>query len=43
VKTGTTVRESVIELGYVERGEITLEQLDKALDLLSMTSPGVTQ
>ena len=43
VKTGTTVRESVIELGFVERGEITLEQLDKALDLLSMTSPGVTQ
>ena len=43
VKTGTTVRESVIELGYVERGEITLEQLDKALDLLSMTSPGVTK
>jgi fumarate hydratase class II len=43
VKTGITVRESVIELGYVERGEITLEQLDKALDLLSMTSPGVTK
>jgi fumarate hydratase class II len=35
-----TVREAVIELGFVERGEITLEQLDKALDVLSMTHPG---
>lgn len=43
VKAGLTVRESVIDLGYVERGEITLEQLDTALDLLSMTHPGVAQ
>ncbi|WP_345375306.1 class II fumarate hydratase [Frondihabitans cladoniiphilus] len=35
-----TVRESVIDLGFVERGEVTLEQLDKALDVLSMTHPG---
>jgi fumarate hydratase class II len=40
VATGQTVRESVIDLGFVERGEVTLEQLDKALDVLSMTHPG---
>nr|WP_255562314.1 class II fumarate hydratase [Agreia sp. COWG] len=34
-----TVRESVIDLGFVERGEVTLEQLDSALDVLSMTAP----
>ena len=26
--------------GYVERGELTVEQLDEKLDLLSMTRPG---
>ncbi|MCF8549760.1 MAG: class II fumarate hydratase [Pontimonas sp.] len=36
-----TVRESVIEMGFVERGEITLEALDAALDVLKMTSPGL--
>jgi fumarate hydratase class II len=40
VANGMTVRESVIDLGFVERGEVTLEQLDKALDVLSMTHPG---
>ena len=40
VAKGITVRESVIELGFVERGEVTEEQLDKALDVLSMTHPG---
>ena len=35
-----TVREAVVALGYVERGEVTEEQLDKALDVLSMTRPG---
>jgi len=34
-----TVREAVIDLGFVERGEVTLEQLDTALDVLSMTRP----
>ena len=34
-----TVREAVVDLGYVERGEITEEQLDKALDTMSMTHP----
>jgi fumarate hydratase class II len=39
VAHGLTVRESVIDLGFVERGEVTLEQLDVALDVLSMTRP----
>lgn len=39
VKNGITVRDAVVELGYVERGELTEEQLDAALDLLSMTRP----
>lgn len=39
VKEGMTVREAVIALGFVERGEVTLEQLDTALDVLSMTTP----
>ncbi|GAA1850292.1 class II fumarate hydratase [Microbacterium koreense] len=40
VAHGVTVREAVIDLGYVERGELTIEQLDEKLDLLSMTHPG---
>ncbi|GAA3628640.1 class II fumarate hydratase [Microbacterium awajiense] len=40
VAEGITVREAVLALGYVERGEVTLEQLDDKLDLLSMTRPG---
>ncbi|MBC7589747.1 MAG: class II fumarate hydratase [Salinibacterium sp.] len=40
VAQGLTVRESVIDLGFVERGEVTLEQLDVALDVMSMTHPG---
>jgi fumarate hydratase class II len=39
VAKGITVRESVIDLGFVERGEVTLDQLDTALDVLSMTTP----
>ncbi|WP_119870107.1 class II fumarate hydratase [Frondihabitans sp. 762G35] len=35
-----TVREAVVDLGFVERGEVTEEQLDAALDVLSMTHPG---
>ena len=34
------VREATVELGYVERGEVTEEQLDQALDTMSMTHPG---
>jgi fumarate hydratase class II len=40
VAESVTVREAVIALGFVERGEVTLEQLDSALDVLSMTHPG---
>jgi len=40
VAQGITVREAVIDLGFVERGEVTLEQLDVALDVMSMTHPG---
>ncbi|WP_084361485.1 class II fumarate hydratase [Herbiconiux solani] len=39
VARGITVREAVIDLGFVDRGEVTLEQLDSALDVLSMTRP----
>ncbi|MFI6353133.1 class II fumarate hydratase [Streptomyces sp. NPDC050743] len=34
-----TIREVVLEGGYVERGDLTLEQLDEALDVLRMTHP----
>ena len=40
VAASLTVREAVIDLGFVERGEVTLEQLDTALDVMSMTHPG---
>jgi fumarate hydratase class II len=32
-----TIREAVLALGFVDRGELTTEQLDKALDVLAMT------
>ncbi|MGW5360434.1 class II fumarate hydratase [Actinopolymorpha pittospori] len=34
-----TIRQVVLEQGYVERGDLTEEQLDQALDVLSMTHP----
>ncbi|MGY1437727.1 class II fumarate hydratase [Streptomyces reniochalinae] len=34
-----TIREAVLRSGYVERGELTREQLDEALDVLRMTHP----
>jgi len=34
-----TIRQVVLEGGYVERGELTEAQLDQALDVLSMTRP----
>ncbi|NWF28302.1 class II fumarate hydratase [Streptomyces sp. PKU-EA00015] len=34
-----TIREVVLESGYVERGALTVEQLDEALDVLRMTHP----
>jgi len=39
VAKGITVRAAVEDLGYVERGEVTAEQLDTALDVRSMTGP----
>ncbi|GAB3616526.1 class II fumarate hydratase [Okibacterium endophyticum] len=39
VANGITVREAVVDLGFVQNGEVTEEQLDSALDLLSMTHP----
>lgn len=39
VAQNLTVREAVIDLGYVDRGEITEQQLDSALDVISMTHP----
>jgi fumarate hydratase class II len=37
VAEGVTVRQAVLDLGFVERGELTEAQLDDALDVLSMT------
>ena len=37
LETGQTIRSVVLARGFVSRGEITPEQLDAALDVLSMT------
>jgi fumarate hydratase class II len=37
LSSGETIRAIVIKRGYVERGQITAEELDAALDVLSMT------
>jgi fumarate hydratase class II len=34
-----TIRQVVLDAGYVDRGDLTLEQLDAALDTLAMTRP----
>jgi len=39
MRDGATIRETVIALGYVDRGDLTEEQLDAALDVESMTHP----
>ncbi len=39
VKKNLTVADAVRDLGYIERGEITEEQLAKALDVAAMTAP----
>ncbi|MEY4411577.1 MAG: hypothetical protein RLZ69_1151, partial [Actinomycetota bacterium] len=41
VANSLTVRQATIDLGYVDGQKLTMEQLDKALDVLSMTSPGL--
>jgi len=37
VKAGLTIAEATRELGYVERGELTGDQLERALDVTTMT------
>ncbi|WP_297565560.1 aspartate ammonia-lyase [uncultured Arcanobacterium sp.] len=37
VKDNLTVKEAAIDLGFVERGEITMEALEDALNVLNMT------
>jgi fumarate hydratase class II len=37
LETGQTIRSVVISRGHVDRGEITLDQLDAALDVLGMS------
>jgi fumarate hydratase class II len=39
LKERTTIRQVVLDGGYVERGDLTESQLDEALDVLSMTRP----
>lgn len=39
VKEDMTIREAVLDLGFVDRGDLTEEQMDEALDVYSMTSP----
>ena len=39
VKEEKTIREVVLEEGYVERGDLSEEQLDEALDVRRMTHP----
>ena len=39
VKEKKTIRQVVVEMGFVERGEISEADLDKALDVMSMTHP----
>ena len=38
-----TIREVVLERGYVDAGSLTIEQLDEALDVLGMTRPAGDQ
>ncbi|MEP6680852.1 MAG: class II fumarate hydratase [Chloroflexota bacterium] len=37
-----TIRQVVLERGYVDAGKLTLEQLDEALDVGAMTQPSAT-
>ena len=39
VKERKTIRQVVIEHGFVERGDLTEAELDEALDVMSMTHP----
>ena len=37
--SGQTIKEVVIARGHVDRGDLTEEQLDRALDVLAMAGP----
>ena len=37
LKEGRTIREQVLEMGYVDRGDLTEAQMDEALDVRTMT------
>jgi fumarate hydratase class II len=39
VAEGVTIREAAVALGFVERKELTADQLDTLLDVTSMTGP----
>jgi fumarate hydratase class II len=39
LKEGKTIREVVVESGFVDEGKLTEQQLDAALDVLAMTRP----
>jgi fumarate hydratase class II len=39
LKEEKTIKQVVVEMGFVERGDLTEEQLDSALDVASMTHP----
>ena len=39
MKDGATIRETVLAMGYVERGDLTEQDLDAALDVERMTRP----
>ena len=39
LKQGRTIKDVVVERGHVDNGTLTAEQLDAALDVLSMTHP----
>ena len=39
LKESKTIKSVIIERGHVDSGKLTAEQLDAALDVLSMTHP----
>ena len=39
MKQGKTIKQVVLERGHVDNGTVTADQLDAALDVLSMTHP----
>jgi fumarate hydratase class II len=39
VAEGVTIRQAVLDLGFVHDGKLTLDQLDAALDVMAMTRP----